>query len=103
MPTQELGKDMASEIMVEVSRALVGLGAQPELLSIVGSFRDTLDDDEILDMLRSYNAHGTAMASIKCCVKVGSEECTYCGARGVCTLNDSQETSDQGQEDLKSL
>jgi hypothetical protein len=36
------------------------LGAEPELLSI-DSWRDTLDDAEVLTMLREYNATGRAL------------------------------------------
>jgi hypothetical protein len=32
------------------------LGADPERLSIIGSWRDTLDDTEVLRLLRDYNA-----------------------------------------------
>lgn len=32
------------------------LGAPPELLGIVGSYGDTLDDDAVLSMLEDWNA-----------------------------------------------
>jgi hypothetical protein len=35
------------------------MGAHPFLLGIAGSWGDTLDDDEVLDMLREWNATGT--------------------------------------------
>ena len=52
--------DLAPELAVEVYEAMRLLGAQSDLLSIIGSWKDTLDDDEILDMLRDWNActHG---------------------------------------------
>jgi hypothetical protein len=37
------------------------LGADPELLSIVVSWRDTLDDAEVLSMLREYNTSGRVL------------------------------------------
>jgi len=36
--------------------ALERLDADEELLSIIGSWRDTLDDREVLSLLRDYNA-----------------------------------------------
>jgi hypothetical protein len=40
----------------ELYLALERLDASPELLAIVGSWGDTLPDDEILAMLRDHNA-----------------------------------------------
>ena len=39
------------------------LGAGPELLSIIGSYGDTLEDEEVLALLREYNAEGPGTAS----------------------------------------
>jgi hypothetical protein len=49
------GADRQADIAMEL------LGADPELLSIVGSWRDTLDDAEVLSMLREYNATGKVL------------------------------------------
>jgi hypothetical protein len=37
------------------------LGGDEELLAIVGSWRDTLDDADVLSMLREYNAGRTTL------------------------------------------
>jgi len=37
------------------------LGADAELLAIVGSWRDTLDDRGVLSMLREHNSTGKAL------------------------------------------
>lgn len=43
------------EISQQIYRALEILGAESDLLSIIGSYGDTLSDDEILDMLKDWN------------------------------------------------
>jgi hypothetical protein len=53
--------DITAQIAGELSAALVRLGADEDLLSIVGSWRDTLDDAEVLSLLREYNATGKAL------------------------------------------
>jgi hypothetical protein len=50
-----------AEIVGEIYTILERLGAEPELLAIVGSWRDTLDDWEVLSLLREYNATGRAL------------------------------------------
>jgi hypothetical protein len=45
----------------EVYSVLERLGADEELLAIVGSWRDTLPDAEVLALPRSYNATGKAL------------------------------------------
>jgi hypothetical protein len=37
------------------------LSADPDLLAVVGSWRDTLNDDEILEHLRSFNRAGKVL------------------------------------------
>jgi len=37
------------------------LGAEPDLLSIVGSWGDTLDDEEVLALLKEYKATGQVL------------------------------------------
>ena len=48
--------DIKAQIASEIYTALERLGADDELLAIVGSWRDTLDDAEVLSMLLEYNA-----------------------------------------------
>ncbi len=48
--------DLKAQIAREVCRALKALGADWELLSTVGSYGDTLDDEDVLALLRSWNA-----------------------------------------------
>lgn len=44
-----------SEIRSEIYRALESLGADPRLLATVGSWGDTLDDTEVLKLLKQWN------------------------------------------------
>ena len=53
--------DLRAKIAGELYRAIEVLGGSPDLLSIVGSYGDTLLDQEILDALVSYNETGKAM------------------------------------------
>ncbi len=53
-----LKPDTTAQIVQELYIALERLDADPELLSIIGSWRDTLDDAEVLSLLREYNATG---------------------------------------------
>jgi len=53
--------DLKAQIADEICTALERLGADEELLSVIGSWRDTLDDAEVLTMLRDYNATGKAL------------------------------------------
>jgi hypothetical protein len=50
------GPDITALIADEICTALERLDADEDLLSIVGSWRDTLDDAEILALLGDYNA-----------------------------------------------
>lgn len=45
-------------IAKELYRALERLDADPELLCIVGSWGDTLDDGEVLELLKAWNESG---------------------------------------------
>lgn len=49
-------KDINADIKNEISRALEILGADRQLLAIVGSWGDTLSHREILRLLREWNA-----------------------------------------------
>lgn len=53
-----MNDDLTAKIAGEIYRAMERLGAEPDLLSILGSYRDTLDDAEILSLLRDWNATG---------------------------------------------
>jgi hypothetical protein len=53
--------DLKAQIASEIYTVLEDLGADEILLSIVGSWRDTLDDAEVLSMLREYNETGQVL------------------------------------------
>src|SRR5689334_8805801 len=42
-------QDVTGEIAAQLSIALKGLEADPQLLGIIGSWRDTMTDQEVLD------------------------------------------------------
>lgn len=46
-----------TEIVSELYRALVLLGAQSDLLGTVGSWGDSIPETEVLSGLRAWNAH----------------------------------------------
>ena len=46
---------LKSEIVIELYKVVQNLGGQSDILSIIGSIGDTLDDDEILVYLKSWN------------------------------------------------
>lgn len=48
--------DLKAQIAHERYAALDCLGAGEELLSIIGSYGDTLDDDDVLALLKHWNA-----------------------------------------------
>jgi hypothetical protein len=43
------------EIVREIPKALESLGADRELLATVGSWGDTLDDEEVLMLIKKWN------------------------------------------------
>jgi hypothetical protein len=53
--------DLQAQIAREICTVLERLGADPELLAVVGSWRDTLDDAEILALLKEYNRTGRVL------------------------------------------
>jgi hypothetical protein len=55
------GPDVKGQIIGELYVALERLGADEDLLAIVGSWGDTLDDEEVLLLLREHNATGKAL------------------------------------------
>lgn len=48
----------------EISKALEGLGADHQLLGIVGSWGDTLSDADVLEALQAWNRGLFQMATI---------------------------------------
>jgi hypothetical protein len=92
-----LGKDLATEIVHELGKTVAKLGAQSDLLCIIGSFRDTLDDEEVLDMLKDWNADKPMFpGGVVACIKSRSELCTpACRDRAVCSLHEDAEKSDR--------
>ena len=53
-------------IVNELYFALSKLGAADELLAIVGSWGDTMDDARTLDYLRAFNRNGTMFSEVVC-------------------------------------
>jgi hypothetical protein len=53
-------------IVNEIYFALSNLGAADELLAIVGSWGDTMDDAGTLDHLRAFNRNGTMFREVIC-------------------------------------
>ena len=54
--------DTGNQIVREIYTVFETLGADPGLLSTMGSWGDTLDDAEILKMLKSWNEMGEPFA-----------------------------------------
>ena len=50
------GPDVGAQIAGELYTALERLDADAELLAVVGSWHDTLDDADVLSSLRDWNA-----------------------------------------------
>lgn len=48
-------KQVEREIFDEMVKAMELLGAESDLLSIVGSFQETLPDEVVLESLRAWN------------------------------------------------
>jgi hypothetical protein len=53
-------------VINELYFALSKLGAADELLAIVGSWGDTMDDVRTLDHLRAFNRNGTMYSKVIC-------------------------------------
>lgn len=47
--------ELKHQIAKQLYRAFEDLGADDELMAIIGSYADTLSDQEILDLLTEYN------------------------------------------------
>jgi hypothetical protein len=52
----------------DIYHACARLGAGVELLSILGSYGDTLDDSDVLTFLRAYNAGKPIIVDLICSV-----------------------------------
>lgn len=48
---------LSDKIARQIYIACERLGAEPDLLSIIGSYGDTLEDQDILDLMIEYNAN----------------------------------------------
>ena len=57
--------DTNSAIKVEIVTALERLGAHPYLLGMVNSWGDTLSDDEVLALLKEWNAGEVAPEAVE--------------------------------------
>jgi hypothetical protein len=55
------GDRMKGDIAYQIYVSMKDLNAPPGLLSIVGSYGDTLSDEEILSLLRAYNETGKVL------------------------------------------
>ena len=51
-----MNDSMEMQIRAEIYKALETLGANKHLLGIVGSWGDTLDDSEVLELLKPWNS-----------------------------------------------
>jgi hypothetical protein len=57
-------KTLKADIAKEIYRALDDLCADPQLLSIVGSYGDTLPDADVLGYLKQFNETGTIFSKV---------------------------------------
>jgi len=48
--------DRKAEIAIEIYEAVRHLNARSDLLTIIGSWGDTMDDEWVVDALRQWNA-----------------------------------------------
>jgi hypothetical protein len=58
---QAKAASLAPAIVAELYRALERLDADPDLLAIVNSWNDTLDDKEVLRLLKDWNETGKVL------------------------------------------
>lgn len=56
-----MSRNITAEIAQELYRAFSKFPQDPELLSVIGSYGDTLDDSEILELLKDYNKTGFSL------------------------------------------
>ena len=57
----KMTRHLRAQIVKELYATMERLGAEPDLLSIVGSWGDTLDDEEVLALLKEYKATGQVL------------------------------------------
>ena len=62
-------RDVKADIAKELYRALDDLCADPQLLSIVGSYGETLTDEQVLCYLKAFNETGAIFSRM-----IGSTE-----------------------------
>jgi hypothetical protein len=54
--TSELSKsDLELEIINQIYKVVENLGGKSDILAIIGSYGDTLDDNNILSFLKTWN------------------------------------------------
>jgi hypothetical protein len=59
-------KNLKAEIAREIYRALDDLCADPQLLSVVGSYGETLSDEQVLAFLQAFNQTGSMFSRPIC-------------------------------------
>ena len=57
--------DLYTDLARELYKAVEKHTDEPDILSIIGSWRDTLSDADILQMMRDYNQTGKALSDAK--------------------------------------
>lgn len=62
-------RDVKADIAKELYRALDDLCADPQLLSIVGSYGETLTDEQVLAYLKTFNETGSIFSRPICGVE----------------------------------
>jgi hypothetical protein len=60
---------LKADIAKEIYRALDDLCADPQLLSIVGSYGERLTDEEVLSYLKTFNQTGSMFSGVICSVE----------------------------------
>ena len=58
-----------SAIVSEIYRAVEKLGGGFELLALISSWGDSINDDDILEYFRAYNNTGTYIKEVICCIE----------------------------------
>jgi hypothetical protein len=57
-------KNLKADIAKEIYRALDDLCADPQLLSILRSYGETLSDEQVLAHLKAFNETGSMFSSV---------------------------------------
>jgi hypothetical protein len=60
----DANKDLRQEIGAEISKLLQAHGFPIELIAVLNSYGDTLDDAEVLDLLRDFNRAGVVLERV---------------------------------------